>query len=443
MAQNVLVPALHTSSDSLIMYLDNQQDEFNGVNKLGSRFSYSFVVEKDSAVLALVSESDSISMILRPHVNTSFQIIRESGKDTVTCTFTVQKLVKPATFTDQYKAENKDKIIIEIPEVYELVNIIFALTAYGKTNAIYKDTDYYKTVIGHFQQYNRDPVVQVMDSLLKLSPGFFYQHLKMDSYAFGFSENQIRNTGVYDRIASGERNELQPYVPMLQTFSEKAGYRAFYKKHLDYYSGLIKDYRNYIKADNMKSWLEKEFPGTKYSAVKVIFSPLVGWNQSASFFNDNHFSEAQAHVNFPFLNSQDLKQSRDIRQGLRMMIAFTELNHAYLNPEAEKHSQTIHAAFNDLSRWITAGKPSAGYNNSLVCFEEYMNYGLVTLYYSDILNKEAFEIMSAHIENNMVNSRGFVRFREFNQELLRLYKNKSSGQTVADLYTDMIKWASR
>ncbi|MCE6991147.1 DUF4932 domain-containing protein [Dyadobacter sp. CY323] len=442
-AQNLVVPTLHSSSDSLTMYLDGQKEEFNGINKLGRQFDYSFVVQKDSSVFALVSKSDSISVMLRPKKNTEFKIVRESTGDTVTCAFTIQKLVKPASFTEKYKTENEGKTLIEVPEVYELINIIFALTDYGKTGAIKKGTNYYKIVTDHFMPYNRDAAVKAADSLLKFSPQFFYLHLKMDSYAYVFSGNKIINGGVYDRIAPGEKNELEYYIPLLEKFAEKSGFRAFYKKNLNYYSSLKKDFRDNINTAGMKSWLEKQFPTTKYSAVKVIFSPLVGWNQSASRFEDNGFTEAQAHVNYPFINNEDKKLPADVLKGQRMMIAFTEINHAYLNPEAEKYNKAIGDALNDLSKWITSGKPSSGYDNSLVCFEEYMNYGLVALYYSDIFDKKTFISLNMTIEKNMVDFRGFQRFREFNQELLRLYKNRKTGQTVADLYPAVIEWASK
>jgi hypothetical protein len=425
------------------MYLDGQMEEFNGINKLGRQFDYSFVVQKDSSVFALVSKSDSISVMLRPKKHTVFKIVRESRGDTVTCAFTIQKLVKPASFSDKYKAENEGKTIIEIPEVYELINIIFALTEYGKTGAIEKGSDYFKTVIDHFTPYNQDPVVRSIDSLLKFEPGYFYLHLKMDSYAFVFSGNKITNGGVYNRIGSGEKNELEYYIPLLERFAEKSGFRAFYKNNSNYYSSLKRDFRDNINITGMKSWLGKQFPTTKYSAIKVIFSPLVGWNQSANFFNDNGFTEAQAHINYPFIDNEDKKLPADVLKGQRMMIAFTEINHAYLNPEAEKYNEAIGDVLKDLSKWTTSGKPSSNYNNSLVCFEEYMNYGLVALYYSDIFDKKTFNSLNMTIERNMVDFRGFQRFREFNQELLRLYKNRKPGQTVADLYPAIIEWASK
>jgi hypothetical protein len=441
-AQNSNVPILHTSSDSLTMYLDGQKEEFNGVNKLYKQFDYNFVVPKDSSVFALVSKSDSISVMLRPKKNTVFKIVRESKGDTVTCAFTIQKLVKAASFNDQYKAEYEGKTIIEISKVYELINIIFALTEYGKTSAIEKNTPYYKTVMDHFTPYSQDSAVRSIDSLLKFAPTYFYLHLKMDSYAFVFSGNKITNGGVYDRVGTGDKNELEHYIPLLESFSEKSGFRAFYKKNLNYYASLKKDFGDHINISDMKSWLEKQFPTTKYSTIKVIFSPLVGWNQSANFFNDNGFTEAQAHINYPVNSTEDKKLPAEVLKGQRMMITFTEINHAYLNPEAEKYNKVIGDALKDLSKWTTSGKPSSSYDNSLVCFEEYMNYGLVTLYYSDIFDEKTFNSLNMTIEKNMVDFRGFQLYREFNQELLRLYKNRKSGQTVANLYPAIIEWAS-
>jgi hypothetical protein len=181
----------------------------------------------------------------------------------------------------------------------------------------------------------------------------------------------------------------------------------------------------------------------RYSATKVIFSPLVGWNQSASFFSDNGFTEAHAHVNFPFVNKDDKKLPAGILKGQRMKIAFTEINHGYINPEAEKYRKLIDSVFKDLSKWTTKGKPSSSYITPLTCFEEYMNWGLVTLYYSDIFDKKAFNTLNTGTEKTMVELRGFQRFKEFNQQLLRLYQNRKSGQTVADLYPAILEWAAK
>lgn len=433
---------VRTKLNHVTIYLNNERGNFNGVNEIPNPFSYAFGTELETTPCALVSEQDSVAFSLNHGVQTTVLIIREAKNDTLTCHFSAKKLVKAATFTDAYKTANLGKTIIQVPEVYELINVIFALTDYGKTDAIYKNTDYYRSVMEHFSPYASHPAVRTIDSLLKKSHDY-YAPLKMDSYAYIFSENQIRKTGVYDRVSWGEANELSPYIPLLEDFANQSGFRAFYRNHSDYYAGLVTDFQQNIDVAAMKRWLEKQFPRTKYSAIKVLFTPLVGWNQSANNFSDNGFTEAQAHVNFPFVTNNAPQQSAAITRAGRMLIVFTELNHSYLNPEADQYAKEIATAYKDLSGWITAGKPSSNYNNPLSCFEEYMNYGLVTLLYSDLFDKATFETLKINLEKNMVAGRGFSRFREFNEELLRLYRNRNSGQTVADLYLAIIAWASR
>ncbi|MFD2935826.1 DUF4932 domain-containing protein [Spirosoma flavum] len=442
LAQSNPIPTIRTTSNRLVMYIGNERGNFNGVNSLPTSFSYSFGLEQEVLPFTLVSEKDSISMTLQYGTTTICQIIREAQSDTVTCFFTSRKLVKAAIFNDAYKKANKGKTSIEVPEVYELVNVIFALTNYGKTPAIYKETDYYPAVMSHFLPYKKHLAVRTIDSLLSKSEDN-YPNLKMDSYAYTFEGDKIVNGGIYDRVSWGETNQLTPYIPLLEQFTKQSNFRSFYKKNTPYYKSLVEDFRRNVDVATMKAWLEKQFPTTHYSAVKVLFSPLVGWNQSANQFEDNGFTEAQMHINFPFINTTSKKQPLDITKGQRMTIAFTELNHSYLNPEAEKHTQGIAIAFKNLANWTIPNKPAANYSNDLSCFEEYMNYALVTLLYYDLFEKKIAEILRANIEKGMVDNRGFRRFKEFDQELLQLYKNRKPGQTVADLYPAIIDWSAK
>ncbi|WP_245859516.1 DUF4932 domain-containing protein [Spirosoma aerolatum] len=434
-------PTIRTQRNSMFMYMDKERGNFNGINDLPKEFSYDFGTETESTPLTLVSEQDSVVLLLRHGVQTNFQIIRQAKGDTIQCHFSSHPFVKAAVFTDAYKKANQGKTIIDVPEVYELINVVFALTEYGKTEAIYKGTDYYSAVMTQFTPYKTNRAVQVIDSLLRAS-GDYYHNLKMDSYAFQFQGDKIVNGGIYDRVSWGEQNTLSPYIPLLAQFAKESKFRVFYQKNQPYYNSLIADFRQNVDVAYMKTWLEKQFPTTHYSAVKVLFSPLVGWNQSANNFSDNGFTEAQAHVDFPFVSATQKSQPPAITKGQRMKIIFTELNHSYLNPEAEKYTPQIGAAFKDLSKWITKDKPSAGYNNTLSCFEEYMNYALVSLLYADLFDAKSFDTLNAGVEKGMVVNRGFQRFKEFNEELLRLYRTRKPGQTVADLYPAIISWAA-
>ena len=441
-AQTKPLPTIRVKSNTLVMYVDGQRDNFNGVSYIPNPFSYSFGLEKDSVAFALVSETDSIVMALRYGLPTDFQVVRIDKGDTIACHFSSHKLVKAAVFSEAYKKANEGKTIIDVPEVYELMNVAFALTEYGKTDAIYKETPYYREMMTYFSVHKNHRAVQVIDSVL-IKSGDDYFNLKMDSYAYQFMGNEIWKGAVYDRVSWGEINSLDPYIRLLTQFAKQSNFRAFYQKHKPYYAGLVTDFQQNVGIPIMKRWLETQFPTTHYSAVKVIFSPLVGWNQSANNFSDNGFTEAQAHVDFPFVDVEQKKQSAEIIRGQRMKIVFTEINHSYLNPEAEKYNQQVALAFADMSNWVTPKTPSMNYDNSLSCFEEYMNYGLVTLLYHDLFDQKTFETLRASLEKGMVKTRGFRRFAEFDQELLRLYKTKNPGQTVADLYPAILAWAAK
>ena len=441
-AQSSVTPVIRTKNTSLTMYLDGERAKFSGINDISRDFSYDFGLEKEAVPFILVSETDSVAMVIRYGQTTRLLIIRQAKGDTVTCQFTSHKQVKAATFTNAYKKANKGKTIVDIPEVYELIHVVFALTAYGKTEAIHKNSPYYPAMIAYFSPYQKHPIVATIDSLLTVS-GDNYPNLKMDSYAYQFLGDRIQNGGVYDRVSWGEVNTLAPYITRLESFARESGFRAFFRKQQPYYNQLLTDYRKNIDVATMKQWLEKQFPTTRYSAVKILFTPLVGWNQSANNFNDNGFAEAQAHVNYPFIDAEDRKQPPAVTRGQRMKIVFTELNHSYLNPEAEKYQDKVALGFSDLTKWITPKTPSAGYNNPLQCFEEYMNYGLVTLFYNDLFDRPTFETLRTRMEKGMTTQRGFRKFDTFNQELLRLYQQRKPGQTVADLYPAILDWTAK
>ncbi|GAB2517800.1 hypothetical protein GCM10027085_04370 [Spirosoma aerophilum] len=424
------------------MYVEGERGNFNGIDNLPIEFPYDFGTKAESTPLSVVSEQDSIVLLLRHGTQTNFEIIRQEKGDTIHCHFTSHPFVKAAVFTDAYKKANQGKTIVDVPEVYELLNIIFALTDYGKTDAIYKETAYYPAMMRHFTPYKNSRAVQIFDSLLRAS-GDQYHNLKMDSYAFRFQGDKIVNGGVYDRISWGEANTLLPYIPLLEQFASQSTFRSFFRKQQPYYTSLINDFKKNVDVATMKTWLDKQFPTTRYSAVKMIFTPLIGFNQSANRFDDNGFTEAQCHVNYPFIGQDETSQPSDVLRGQRMVISFTELNHNYLNPEADKYANALYAAFKNMTDWTTAGTPSSNYNNAILCFEEYMNYGLVTLLFNDIFDAKTFAVLNETMSSKMASKRGFRRFQEFDQELLRLYRNKKPGQTVADLYPDIIAWAAK
>ena len=192
----------------------------------------------------------------------------------------------------------------------------------------------------------------------------------------------------------------------------------------------------------MKRWIEHNFPNTRYDAVEVIFSPLVAGNQSSNHFENDEFSELHAHVNYPYMNEGYRQRSSEVATLTRRSIVFTELNHGYINAESEEEEDTrqIDQAFQNIDDWVDREKPAGGYASAYACFNEYMNWGLVSLRYIDAAQKDQWPALLRGVEDVMSNRRGFRRFDKFNQFLVALYQERAPGQVITDLYPQIIQW---
>jgi hypothetical protein len=430
------LPTVQTSLDRIRLYMNGKSDSFSGINQLPNPFTYSFETDQQGLPIAIVSEMDSIAFVVRVDQSITFRIIREQKRDTVICRFT--GLPKKAVFNQSYIRAHKGKSVIEIPEVYELINVLFALTAEGQADKglIDKDTEYYRQVMAYFKPVQQHPAVSRLDSLLKAGQ---YHSLKMDSYAYVFKGNQLEPGDIFNRVSWGDVNTLTSSIPWLADFAIQANFRSFYKAHEPYYDQRKQEFNRTIALADMKQWLDRQFPKTSYDCLKIIASPLVASNQSANWFDDNGFRETQAHINLP----DALKPTdNSVIQARRQEIVFTELNHAYENPAAETYSREVNQYFTDLSKW-TAGKASLSYQNAFLCFQEYMNWALVSLYHSDHFTGSELSSLRQGVEARMVEGRGFSKFRAFNQELLRLYQHRKPGETVSDLYPALFSWVSK
>lgn len=388
------------------------------------------------------TDLDSISFMVEQGKNYDFIVVL-NGKDSAHTRIAGKS--EPVYFSPKYQKEFDNKIIAEIPKVHELTNILIALTEQGNNDSDLVDhtTNYYKEVINWFGKYKTDPVVFSIDSLIKKEWWKFF-YIKMDSYAYEYKNTTIVKGVTYERLNfDAISNTLEPLIPQIQLFSNKTNFLDFYNTHYIFYKSQCGYYNDSINVRQMQKWLNKNFTSTHYNCYKIIFSPLTGGSQSANFFHNNNFSEAHAYINFPHSKNPSKTTTMPSTYLLNGDILFTELNHAYINPEANKYTQTpgFKSAFADLKAWEADNSAaSKGYANAYACFNEYMNWALVSLYYNDYMpvNEQAFFI--SNMENTMKRDRGFIKFPEFNKMLLNLYKNRKNNETVADLYPEVIKW---
>ncbi len=404
---------------------------------------YDAYVEGKSKRFAFITNRDSVVFDVEPGKSYPFVVLL-NGKDSAFTEFKGIKLLPRAHFSKAYQLAHRGKTFVEIPQVYELLNIVFALTEGGRNinGLINRDTDYYRQVMKWFEPYTSHTAVRKVNAGLHGGDG--YAPMKMDAYAFDLAaDGQITPSPVYDRIGRSYSNNLSYYVPDLQSFAKESRFQEFYRARGPYYDQLIQTFRDSIGVPEMQRWLTRNFPSTRYDTFKIIFSPLVSANQSASFFDIDGFREAQAHVNFPFRSAKNpAGWSSEALFASYGNIVFTELNHSFIGPEGDKaaYNARIQKIFSDLSIWNDASKPARHYDTPRASFDEYMNWALVSLRYVDYAPPAEQEKLIAANEDMMVNFRGFRRFKEFDQFLVKLYVGRKKGQTVADLYPAIVGW---
>jgi hypothetical protein len=354
-----------------------------------------------------------------------------------------RRFVPAAVFSDAYRAEHAGKIIPLVPEVYELVNVAIALTETAREDRwlVYKQSDYYERVMEWFAEHLNHPFVLALEEQLAENRGR-YARLKMNGYAFEYDEHgEIRRSAIYDRTGfTGDReNALLPFFEKMRAFSRDTDFRAFFARERPTYDEQVRFFVEELDLEAMLGWLGREFPDVDpYDTVKIVFSPLVGASQSVTWFEQGGFRELQPHLNFPYQSLEDVSQaSNAIYRG---NLVFTELNHGYINPTANRMAAEVTGAVTDLPFWVDE-RARRSYGSPLAVFNEYMNWGLIALRYLDRAPPEDHEVLLAHLDASMgEQGRGFLQFSAFRVFLVDLYQSRPPGATVADLYPAIVEW---
>jgi hypothetical protein len=251
--------------------------------------------------VTFITDVESISFTVEEGKHYDFIIKR--GEDLCHTRIVGTRFVPAAVFDKRYRDANRGKMTVEIPEVYELVNVAIAMTPTGiaDRNLVYQNSEYYARLRGWFDKHRAHPLLAALDEALRKNPNSYFT-LKMNGYAFEFDgAGRVVQSKVYDR--TGFRNErsntLRPYLAQIQSFADETDFRRFYRENAATYREQIAFYRDVANVAEMKRWLDRNFPASNdYDAYKIIFSPLVAYNQSTTWFESNGFKELQPHVNF-------------------------------------------------------------------------------------------------------------------------------------------------
>lgn len=347
-----------------------------------------------------------------------------------------------ARFTEAYRHAYEGTSRIEIPEVYELVNIAFALTPTGRDTSnvlVWRTGPYYDRVMAHFGPYADHPLVAEMERVLQAGA---YVNVRANAYAFDFDGDRIVPDAHYVALAFGKAR-LDALVPQLESFAAATGFRAFYEANRAAYDRQVAEMKRLLPVRQMWEWLEAEFSVRRQSYV-TLFSPLSYGTHSAAWLDGDGYSETVVFLAGPGTLDDDFgsvvgKGTEAWREVEMSRIAFTEYDHAYVNPAMGTLANEIDEAMADLDPWNRLPL----YRSASETFGEYMTWAVFLLYVDAHYPADTAAEARAGVVRFMESNRGFSRFGRFLDALTVLYEARAEGETLADLMPSIIRWAAR
>lgn len=356
-----------------------------------------------------------------------------------------------AEFTDTYMMQHTGKVQVEVPEVYELANIIWALSPGGRqAGNLYRHSGYYRSAEKHFKPYLDHPVFKSL-SLQREEALYRYLSFRENSLGYAFEGDKLVHGGTYFHVF-GDRKVFgglfAALLPQVEDFARVSGFREFYRKHQPTYRKLIRREQQLLSVQDMWAWLEANFPG-RFQTYKIVFSPLIGSTHSTQqfWFTGNNrldwFKEAVMFVSGPQPIDDRKELSENQKKGVMHGIVFTEIDHNYVNPESARYRDVIDSVFSQRQWWTGKGGDTDHYETPVSLFNEYMTHALFSLYVRDRFDDATAGYLIQDRERLMVEKRQYTRFREFNQALMALYAQRKAGDTVKDLYPAILAWARK
>lgn len=349
---------------------------------------------------------------------------------------------KETQFSQTYMEEQDGKIEVETPEVYELFHVAFALTDFVEQypHPLDKKSNYFKEVQEYFEPYKDHKLIQKMDQKLKNKDMFAgimrYIEMKRNIYPYDLYGNQVQHRLMYSKYDVFIENHLK----LFEDFAKQSNYQQFYADHLALYQEIINDYHRLVPIKRMWDWLETKTL-IHVNTYRIIISPLVGATHNTTNYVDatTGFKEILMFVSAPtlspLLKRDDL--SHQVVESELSRVVFTEIDHNYVNRITDQYAEEVDRVFQDLDFW----NQQSNYRSPYATFNEYMTWAVFILYAYDTYEHEDFVVLKDRVINQMVQSRKFVKFREFTDHLLERYVNLPDGAILEQLYDDVLEWA--
>ena len=330
-------------------------------------------------------------------------------------------------------------VIVEVPEVYELANIILALTNYQSLAAHTVLAGPYLTQVRtHFDGMRDHPLVAALSTRLTSSGSWNYDAyygFRENSFVYHFGAAGLEHSPAYTRVWGGT-DVFSAEIKRVEDFAKESGFRAFYADRMPLYEDQIRRYQELVSVDRMWRWLETHFPD-RYDRYRIVFSPLINGSHSTQRFTIGGVRETVMFIAGPDAVSSTVDAR--MRTGHLERLVFTEIDHNYVNPATDRYNGAVRRIFDNVSFW---NGDRNNYRSSTATFNEYMTWAVFNLYARDAYDVATSAAIRESVITSMVQNRRFHKFREFEQVVMDVYSAAGSPACVPNLYGEILHRAA-
>lgn len=392
----------------------------------------------EGAIMRIWTDKDTISI---PYVNSPYRqwlFIKVVNKEDTTV-YRMRFNEDNSIFTNEYVIKNKKTHSIEIPEIYELANIILYLSSCSDSTFNKPKDKYTDKIDEYFACLKKHHLIKILNQKCIENKWPVYYGFRENSiyYKIDGDDQVLFDTPYkyvfYDQteLKGGEFGNL---LYLVQDFVKVSKFTDFFKSNRKYYYKLIKRQGELLPIHAMWTWLEKEFP-YKFDHYKVIFSPLIqGSHSTQKFFKGSFvkpvYSECLMFVNAGKNMDEDLSKPEKYKEAAFSGIVFTEIDHNYVNPSTSQFFNEIKTLLSDKNKWASI-ESQKNYGSEYSIFNEYMTHSLFCLY---ITENYTSEIAEGVIVNRikLMERRGYPKFKAFNTIILKEAKDRK--KSIYELY---------
>ncbi len=205
----------------------------------------------------------------------------------------LNRLISTTYYPAKFEEAPKETLIIETPEVFELLYIMAHLGGYGGLGL--RSEEYLARVDKYFSDFRDHRSVKGMRAFF--GSGSLYE--LGFSFSMGIEDGKLYSRGPYSVDALFEEHDLS--IEEIEDFIAVSGFESFYAGMEETYAAGQELFLQLVPLEDIRDWFEHHFT-TRHQVYRILISPMATSMQYAYIFRDRGKGISEMVISVPAVN---------------------------------------------------------------------------------------------------------------------------------------------